>query len=71
MLTCGNNRGKCGSIRQCICNEPSEVIKRLCPNMGVGTWGDVPGHSRKTRHAQMNAWVQGAAFNGNMDINSV
>ena len=69
----GNNRGKCGSIRQCICNEPSEVINQLCPNIcGVGTWGDVPGAQSENASCPNDRCpmgTEGVVFNGNMDIN--
>ena len=45
-----NNKGNCGATRQCICNEPTVIIDKLCPNYcDVGTWGNVMG--QKSKHA--------------------
>ena len=67
----GNNRGKCGSIRQCICNEPSEVINHYAQTYAVGTWGDVPGAQSENASCpnECPMGTEGVVFNGNMDIN--
>ena len=68
----GNNRGKCGSIRQCICNEPSEIIKKLCPNVcGVGKWGEVSGATSESMSCtnECPMGTEGVIFNENAEIN--